>query len=1116
MSEDLFRISVVRPPLAPDPRYPPIFLGQESEFQVSLGSAVSDNPDDPREGLEKAAALFLSSLNFASPKPTNPDNVKLDASGKVVDDLETPREITAGSILTDNEGMGEELRKALGVDDLGTLSAWLDPLEKDLKDSIVALRFMGIEQEMGNLALLSRRLRTIEVIRKVAADANFPFNENDLRRYFLRPLLAPTFAELTSILSTAKARAAAEEAATLERIAAEARINDLWKQRRRLDEGLKNLVQLPSSHRKFIDPVPFKPEFSPEALSHLAVANEHLTLVRNLANLTLKSFERGLSVQEETPRLATNIDGGGTAALTQVAAFSSFTSIASPLVEMSRTLMDGWSQIPKQPQATPAFTTQNLKPFSLLPSALQHFAQVAPDTLALFGQLSIDITNKSIDHSVGRMRQELATNAQALDLEYAPYTSNISKIQNIGALKIQHEKPVSSRWTSIYKAGKDFPSLVDKFPPGMLLPKLPERVKVLGIADLLVVKQQLIGYEKGDIAYIENILKGETKTREVDTLTSAETQVTTEAETTDSKETDTTTAERFEVSHESDKAMKEAESTKAGVTVSASYGPTVSVSANASFASDRSNSEATKEASRYSKDITTKATNKITQRVLQRTVTTTRTETTTKDVHSLTNMPNNQHISGVYQWLNKVYEAQMWNYGKRTMIDVMIPEPGAFFLDKVTNANDASNTLRAVPAFQMRLDELDIDTYGQLGVQYGVSDLDAPPTEMSRATASYATGKDGPQSKADKIAIPAGFQVSGISVTATGVEDVTQMQNWVVVTCGSFQWAWDPKKATIGYVTTETDYGFWTNTDTQAITGQATTSGGAEAGAEAIKLEQTEIPWSVSAARMNNFAVTVELFLERTKEAMKIWQNKTWARLKAASDKIIAEQEAIKEKAQFNSAFQGRNPEINKAIIRNEMKKNCITIMTDRHFDEFGAIQDSITLAVPGYLKMSEINLSRARGQGPIVRFFEEAFEWEEMTWILYPYFWGRKDHWYRRVDYEDSDPEFEKFVQSGFARANVPIRPGFEGAFEYFLAHGQVWMGGPLPGISSELFLPLATEIQESLGKKLEQPVKYGEPWLVKVPTNLVKLRQDDQTPTWKKDIATGEWLEVQDKNIP
>jgi hypothetical protein len=47
-----------------------------------------------------------------------------------------------------------------------------------------------------------------------------------------------------------------------------------------------------------------------------------------------------------------------------------------------------------------------------------------------------------------------------------------------------------------------------------------------------------------------------------------------------------------------------------------------------------------------------------------------------------------------------------------------------------------------------------------------------------------------------------------------------------------------------------------------------------------------------------------------------------------------------------------------------------------------------------------------------------------------------------------------------------VPVRPGFEGALEHYLAAAKVRLGGALPGISSEMFLALAMEMQESLAK--------------------------------------------------
>ena len=777
MSETLFQFYVIRPPLTPDARYPGIDLGQESDFQIGLGNAVQANPNDPRSALENASSAYVSSADFAPLSNIDPNNVKLDASATVVDTLVN----SPPSPGANHDSLVQALKQSLGVSDLSTLPTWFDPIEKRLKDSIVALRLLGVEQELGSLSALTRRLRTMEVVRKVSGDPNFPFNAVDLQKYDLRPVVAPTYAELKSILSTAVARAADEAEAQKERQAAQERIDDLFKARYRLTAALNDIVKLPPVHRQFILATPFKPVTAAVDMTHLTIASQHLHLVNNLASLTLRSFENNVGGSARSPQAAP-IAGEGqgshedieAATTTPVAALS---AIAVPLVNMSQTLLNTLNTIPKQPQPTPALSAPTLTPYVLLPSAAKQLSSATTDLLK---QINVDITTRPVDSTVSQVNQQLSLNAQALDAQYAPYTANIAKIQSIGGLNLQYIHPAGSFWGVAFRNGfENAPTII---PPIRLFPTPVGTVNILGIADLLVVKQQLVGYEGGDVAFIENVLKGENKSREIDTLTSLQVQTTTETETTTVQEKDVTTAERFEVSNESDKAIKQDESTKAGVTVSASYGPTVSVSANASFANDQSNSQATKAASTYSKDITSKATDKISKRVMQRTVTTSLSQTTTKELHSLTN-GGTAHTSGVYQWLNKVYEAQVWNYGKRTMLDFMIPEPGAFYLDKQTDPNGTTTTLVVVPPFTKMPQDLDIDNYAQLGAQYGVADLDPPPQHMSRATAASAAGKDEPHAKADKITIPAGFQVSGISVTASGVAELDKTQNWVIVTC---------------------------------------------------------------------------------------------------------------------------------------------------------------------------------------------------------------------------------------------------------------------------------------------------------------------------------------------
>jgi hypothetical protein len=142
------------------------------------------------------------------------------------------------------------------------------------------------------------------------------------------------------------------------------------------------------------------------------------------------------------------------------------------------------------------------------------------------------------------------------------------------------------------------------------------------------------------------------------------------------------------------------------------------------------------------------------------------------------------------------------------------------------------------------------------------------------------------------------------------------------------------------------------------------------------------------------------------------------------------------------------------------------------------------------------------------VRFFEQAFEWEHMTWVTYPYFWGSKDQWDERLGYDDPDPAFVDFLQAGYCRATVPARPGFEGAIDHFLTFGEIWNGGPLPTISSPLYLPIADELAERLDRPGDE-VPQGPPWTVRVPTNLVKLRADDALPVWEQN-EDGEWVEA------
>ncbi len=236
---------------------------------------------------------------------------------------------------------------------------------------------------------------------------------------------------------------------------------------------------------------------------------------------------------------------------------------------------------------------------------------------------------------------------------------------------------------------------------------------------------------------------------------------------------------------------------------------------------------------------------------------------------------------------------------------------------------------------------------------------------------------------------------------------------------------------------------------------------------------------------------------------MRRWQADTHAKLTAAYRARLAEyeEELAAAEVQAGVEIEGRNPAANLELIHDELRRHCISILTAQHFDLFGAVE-------AGGFQLPQMNLEEASKEGAYVRFFEHAFEWEHLTWIAYPYFWSRKATWRDRLSYDDSDPVLNQFLKAGFCRVSVPARPGFEGAIDHFMSFGETWNGGPLPTISSDLFLPIADEIAERLDRPGEE-IPQGDPWLVRIPTNLVKLRPDDQLPRWEKD-QDGVWAEA------
>ena len=604
------------------------------------------------------------------------------------------------------------------------------------------------------------------------------------------------------------------------------------------------------------------------------------------------------------------------------------------------------------------------------------------------------------------------------------------------------------------------------------------RVRPAGIGDLMVVRQQIKRYEAEEVAHIENILRGTSKERHHRRIDITEESFSEEFESTEEREREFSTAERFELQQEASKTVAEDMSLQVGVTVSGSYGP-VTFGTSAQFSYNRMQQETSRRASSYAKDVVDRSVERISERTSRRRERRYRREVEERNSQIFDNIGGADNIRGVYQWIVKVYEAQVFNYGRRLMFDFMTPEPAAFLRHALTKGKEKILPEPPIPLVETA-DDIVEESYAELAARYGATGIEPPPEPYVTVSETFDHVEDGDVRgkrfvKSAKLTIPEDYKATDAFMNF-GISKGGEWWFDVFVGRHKYQFKWNVLRAWVSH--------------------------------RDLDDETESLPVGIHAGNVNAYTVVLEVLCEATERARQKWRLETFEKIQEAYRQRVRDYEdamASLEARQSEVSNIGRNPAINRRTEHTELKKGCIALLTEQHFDLFDAMRgpSGLDLFGPNY---PEMDFAEAEAEGAYIRFFENAFEWEQMTYLFYPYFWGRKVHWVERLLDRDVDPQFEAFLKAGSARVTVSVRPGFEEAVLHFLDTGKIWNGadGP-PDIGSPLYVSLVTEIRERTGG-LEDAEPVGSPWDVRIPTDLLALRSDDALPEWEKG-EDGVW---------
>lgn len=673
----------------------------------------------------------------------------------------------------------------------------------------------------------------------------------------------------------------------------------------------------------------------------------------------------------------------------------------------------------------------------------------------------------------------------------------------------------------------------------------------IGIGDLKVVKQKFLGYRKGEIAHIETVLAGETKTRVHRALEKTEESVSLLSDTTTESSKDTQSTDRFELKREAERVIKNDinVNANAGVTYNNSV-VVASVAAGFSYANSKTDTQ--RASTNFVNEVISKATSRIVARASETRSRTTLFETEETNTHSFNNPATNGNISGIYRWLDKIYEGQIHNFGKRMMFEFIVPEPAAFYVQSRLYAYAASLNLPEYPQDAttpstgntlpvQNANQITEDLYEtQLKQQYNLGDLPPPPAQIgdiaimqSSGAANYSktlpyddTGLLKENYASLRMNSPAGYEVAALAVSgnltfAAKGESQLNWQNTLQVLIDDY----------LVFDKVEERYKFWTlDNELFPITSLTTVPG-------TFNLSIcTKTCWS--------YTLRFSLIFRRSATAFAAWQNAVYARLQAApspanntpviDSRITAYEEALKkiEAPQLNDIIAGHSPDANAQVMRNELKRQCIsmiakefdTLATDdvvSSVDAIGAIAIGGAAGIDfpsfdikkgkqgeptttarfvdkpdGPAQYAATNLAKAQLKGRYVQFLEQAFEWEHLSQVFYPYFWAALPKWVALMNREDSgDPQFTDFLRAGSARVLLAVRPGYENAVLHFLATREPWEGGPSPVIGDPLYVPLYEEIRGQQDT-FAGSVPVGEPWRFALPTSLVYLEGGTNYP--------------------
>jgi hypothetical protein len=533
--------------------------------------------------------------------------------------------------------------------------------------------------------------------------------------------------------------------------------------------------------------------------------------------------------------------------------------------------------------------------------------------------------------------------------------------------------------------------------------------------------------------------------------------------------------EKTDSSSAAEREVNRSNSLNFGATLTGSYGP-VSLTTNLGLMTAGSERQSIKTSMQRSQEITEKSSARVRQEHKVSIKIESKQGMDSTSYKTITN-PSPDAVRIDYYKMMRKWRTDLYRYGLRLTYDICIPTPGVRLWARWRRVAEIDAMLAAPLPFGWKPEDIKEDWVHPEALKLGIL-VDDPPTSTINPPSVFDTTPY--QSEGDAGAVqfgriefdvPPGYQLASAIFTAD-LAVWTHLPNWLNVLNADFTRGGDRVTSLLPL--------FIGNTGHQSV--------------------------SYAYRGVSRAALRVEFTCIRQAATYVAWQKAVWHQLHDAAAARYQEQNARLqgERDILWRALVGKDTLSLRRLEREEMLRlimlwilgpdalyanapawieSTVNLMLR---DEIAFLQNKGAPATPSpsFGGIDGMKWSQALIFGDFVKFVQQAIEWENLLYFLYPYFWGSEEQGREKMLFEHPDPEHQNFLRAGYCRVVITVRPGFEEDFTRLVEIGSLKEVDSPGNLYTSPYLPIAEEIANRAltnyaGIPPANPEKHARPLL-------------------------------------